>query len=263
MQRLLVVMATLRDPEKGCPWDREQSFSSILPYTLEEAYEVADAIDSGDMVALREELGDLLFQVVFHTQMASEQGEFSFDDVVEGVVKKLEQRHPHVFGGEAVRSVAEQSEAWEGFKAQERATKAASQGEALSVLDNVPTALPGLLRALKLQRRAARSGFDWPDIEPVLEKIKEELREVCQELASGGEHQRLSDEVGDLLFSCVNLARHLEVDPEVAMRGVNSRFEQRFRYMERRLSERGDTLQQTSLDELERLWQQAKEEEHR
>lgn len=261
MRRLLEIMARLRDPEGGCPWDRQQTFASILPYTLEEAYEVAEAIDSGDMAALRAELGDLLFQVVFYAQLAKEAGEFAFGDIVASICDKLERRHPHVFGDAPLGSSEEHRLAWEAMKQQERAAKASAQQRPESVLDDVPQALPGLVRAVKLQRRAARVGFDWAAVDDVLAKIEEELAEVRHELANGSDHGRLTHEVGDVLFACSNLARCTGVDAEVAMRGVNERFERRFRRIEALLALEGRTPSQATLEEMDRLWEQAKAEE--
>lgn len=261
MQRLIDIMAALRDPERGCPWDKEQTFSSIVPFTIEETYEVVEAIDQGDMASLKEELGDLLFQVVFYAQMAKEKSEFDFDDIVEGICTKLKRRHPHVFANGAVNGAEEQSKAWEQFKQQERSDKAKIAQRRLSVMDDIPSALPGLMRAVKLQRRAAKVGFDWPNIGPVLAKIEEELAEVRYELEHGGSQQRLSDEIGDLIFACTNLARHTKVDPEVAMRGINQRFERRFRRIESLLAQQNKLPEEVSLDELDVLWNRAKSEE--
>lgn len=261
MQQLLKIMAQLRDPQNGCPWDREQTFATILPYTLEEAYEVADAIEQSDMSALRSELGDLLFQVVFHARMAEEAGDFDFNDVVRAISEKLIRRHPHVFGDVKIADAEAQALAWEQYKQRERQEKAAEDQRPASILDDVPRALPGLLRAVKLQRRVARVGFDWPDIGPVLAKIEEELQEIREELASGTDHARMTHEVGDLLFACANLARHVQVDPEVAMRGINERFERRFRRIEELLHEQGRSVEQSTLEEMDVLWDQAKREE--
>jgi len=261
MQTLLDVMARLRDPEHGCPWDKQQTFQSILPHTLEEVFEVADAIDKNDMSSLREELGDLLFQVVFYTQIAKEVGEFDFADVVAEINDKLIQRHPHVFSNAEIESVEAQGQAWEKHKERERQAKAAEQNRLPSVLDNVPLALPGLMRSIKLQRRAARLGFDWPNVEPVLAKIEEELAEVREALVEGGDADKLMHEIGDLLFSCTNLARHVNVDPEVAMRGINHRFELRFRRVEELAAQQSQPLSAMSLDEMNELWNQAKAEE--
>jgi nucleoside triphosphate diphosphatase len=258
--RLLEIMARLRDPATGCPWDREQSFSTIAPYTIEEAYEVAEAIENGDLAALRDELGDLLLQVVFHARMAEEERLFGFEDVAAAIVDKLVRRHPHVFGEASVRDAAQQTAAWEEQKAAERAARAAEAGTTASALDGVGPALPALTRALKIQRRAGRVGFDWPDAEPVFEKIDEELGELRAELPAR-DPARLEDEVGDLLFAAVNLARKLEVDPETALRRATLKFERRFRRVETLLAAEGRTAGETPLDELERRWQQAKREE--
>lgn len=261
INQLLDIMARLRDPEDGCPWDREQTFASILPFTLEEVYEVAEAIDQGDMGELKAELGDLLFQVVFYAQMAKEKGEFDFDEIVEGISSKLINRHPHVFSNADIGSSEAQTAAWEQHKEQERADKAEEEGRAHSALDNIPVALPGLMRAGKLQRRAARVGFDWPAMEPVLDKIEEEVAELRQALADGGKKEELEHEIGDLMFACVNLARHAKVDPEVAMRGINRRFESRFRRVEALADAQGKVLPDMSLQEMDQLWEQAKAEE--
>ena len=257
IDRLLQIMAALRDPDSGCPWDKTQTFATILPYTIEETYEVAEAIDQGDMASLREELGDLLFQVVFHAQMAKEAGHFDFDDVVESICDKLERRHPHVFADAVIEDAEAQSHAWERHKQRERRARAQS-----SLMDDIPHALPGLMRAMKLQRRAARAGFDWDSIEPVLAKIEEELAEVRREIDNQGSHERLTHEVGDLIFACTNLARHLQVEPEEALRGVNNRFESRFRRIEALLAEQGKRVEEASLEELDALWELAKGEEH-
>jgi len=258
IDRLLRIMARLRDPRTGCPWDVEQTFATIAPYTIEEAYEVADAIQRGDMGALREELGDLLLQPVYHAQMAAEAGLFGFDEVATAIADKLEARHPHVFGDAAVAGVASQNRAWESHKAEERRRKAEAAGRAPSVLDDVPLALPALTRAEKLQKRAARVGFDWPDTAQVVAKIEEELGELRAEMAAGAPAPRLTDELGDLLFAVANLARHLGVDPEAALRGTNAKFEHRFHAVEAGLAARGKTPDQASLDEMEALWQAAK-----
>jgi len=252
---LIAVMAALRDPQEGCPWDREQDFASIAPYTIEEAYEVADAIARDDLTELRDELGDLLFQVVFHARMAEEEGAFDFNDVVTAIVDKMTRRHPHVFGEAEVADAEEQTRAWEKLKAEERKEK----GGHHSLLDGVTLGLPALSRAAKLQKRAARGGFDWPSIEGVVAKIEEELNEVRAELESGDE-QALGEEIGDLFFACVNLARHAGFDPEASLRAANHKFEQRFRYMEERLETQGQDLEQCSLKEMDRLWLQAKKE---
>ncbi len=258
MARLLEIMARLRDPEHGCPWDVEQSFRTIAPYTIEEAYEVADAIAQQDMAALKDELGDLLLQVVFHARMAEEDGLFDFDKVAEGIADKMVRRHPHVFGEEKIGSAAAQSLSWEAFKAAERAERAAGSGRAASVLDGVALGLPGLTRAEKLQKRAAGVGFDWPDASQVFDKIDEEVSELKEEVKVVAKPERLEDEVGDLLFAVANLARHLGVDPEAALRHTNAKFERRFRQVEQTF---GGKLEEVSLEEMETAWQAAKARE--
>lgn len=255
--RLLQIMEALRTPETGCPWDLEQDFASIAPYTIEEAYEVADAIAEGDLDALCKELGDLLFQVAFHSQMASEAGAFTAEDVANSVAEKMLERHPHVFVDPDGRSSVGQAEAWEDMKAAERAASGTSQ----SALDGVALALPALMRAEKLQRRAARTGFDWATPEPVFEKLDEELEEVKTALAEGNQ-DALEDEVGDLLFVCVNLARRLSVDPEAALRRANAKFARRFRAMESLASQAVPPFDQRSLEAQEALWTMVKEQEN-
>ena len=261
IDRLLAVMARLRDPDGGCPWDLEQSFRTIAPHTIEEAYEVADAIQRGDMAELRDELGDLLFQVVFYAQMAREQGDFDFEAVATGIADKMIRRHPHVFGDMTVETSHEMTERWEAQKAEERARKAAADGRPASVLDGVIAGLPALTRALKLQRRAARVGFDWTRPKEILDKIEEEIGELRAEIDAGGAPDRLEDEIGDLAFALVNLARRLEVDPDSALRHTNGKFERRFRRIETWLSEDGRGPEDAGLEELEALWQRAKGEE--
>jgi len=256
--RLLEIMAKLRDPDDGCPWDIEQDFASIAPYTIEEAYEVADAIAHGDMAELRDELGDLLLQVVFHARMAEEQGLFDYEAVAAAISEKMIRRHPHVFADETVESTAAQTLFWERQKAEERAQKAARNGHESSALDGVSVSLPAQTRAVKLARRAARVGFDWPDSASVLAKLDEEIGELRQELADGGDRVRLEDELGDVLFSVANLARHLDIDPETALRRTNAKFEHRFRYVEKRLREAGQGLEDATLEEMDRLWEEAK-----
>jgi MazG family protein len=258
IRRLLAIMAWLRKPVGGCPWDLEQNFATIAPYTIEEAYEVADAIERQDMAALKDELGDLLLQVVFHAQMAREAGRFDFADVAAAVSEKMIRRHPHVFGDVAIATAEAQTLAWEEHKANERQAQAAAEGRMPSVLDGVAAGLPALMRALKLQRRAARVGFDWPKAANVLVKIDEEISEIEKEIDGDGSKDRLLDEVGDLLFAVVNLARHLDVDPEAALRHANAKFERRFRKVEDRLTEAGRNVADISLEELEVLWQQVK-----
>lgn len=258
---LLEVMARLRDPENGCPWDKEQTFATIAPYTIEEAYEVADAIASGDMDQLEDELGDLLFQVVFYAQMSREDGGFDFDDIANRIAAKMRDRHPHVFGNNDGRSSEGQTIAWETQKAMEREARAERLGRKPSALDGVALALPALMRAQKLQKRAARDGFDWPDLAPVIAKIREELEEVEAEIAAGSGEDRLRDETGDLLFACVNLARHLGIDAEIALREANEKFDRRFRAVEAGLDREGKSLSDVGLDEMETHWDAAKEAE--
>ena len=248
IDRLLDVMARLRDRERGCPWDVEQTFATIAPYTVEEAYEVADAIERGDLKDLREELGDLLFQVVFHSRIAQEGGAFAFDDVVEAVTEKLIRRHPHVFGDAGFRTAEAQTVAWEAIKAEERAGKAKH-----GVLDDVPPGLPALTRAVKLTRRAARVGFDWPSTREVFDKLREELAELEVEIEAG-DAQKTREELGDFLFVIANLARKLDVEPEDALRAANAKFVRRFHYIEARLAEDGRTPEQSDLAEMDRLW---------
>ncbi len=261
IERILSVMAQLRNPDGGCPWDLEQTYRTIAPYTIEEAYEVADAIEKDDMAALKEELGDLLLQVVFHSQMASEETLFDFNDVANGIADKMVRRHPHVFGDASHRDADEQTKAWETLKAEERALK--SDGKPASVLDDIPTALPAATRALKLQKRAARVGFDWGAVQPVLDQMSEEIEELAAELANTGQPDadRVEDEFGDLMFCVINLARHLKVDPEAALRRTNAKFERRFTYIEDSLRADGKEIERASLDEMETLWQAAKQTE--
>ncbi len=258
---LLRIMATLRSPDGGCPWDLEQTFATIAPYTIEEAYEVAEAIERGDMGELKDELGDLLFQVVFHAQMASEVGAFGFGDVVRAISEKMIRRHPHVFGNEDARTAGAVKGRWEDIKAEERAAK--GKPAQASLLDDVPLALPALARAVKLQARAARVGFDWPSTAEVLDKLNEEMLELSHEVAKGGDHDRLEDELGDLLFVYANLARHLKVDPEAALRRANAKFRRRFGYIEERLAAEGRKPEQSDLEEMDALWNAAKREERK
>ena len=258
--RLVAVMARLRDPDRGCPWDVEQTFESIAPYTIEEAYEVADAIDRGDPADLRSELGDLLLQVVYHARMAEEQGWFAFADVARTITDKMIARHPHVFGDATVADAQAQSQAWEATKRAERAARAAAQGGTDHVLADVPLALPALKRAQKLQARAARVGFDWPDARGAMAKVREELAEIE---TAGSDRAALAAEVGDLLFACVNLARHLDVPAEEALQTASRRFERRFGTIEDRLAAAGLRPEDVDLDRLEALWQAAKADERR
>jgi nucleoside triphosphate diphosphatase len=310
IDELLAVMAALRTPGTGCPWDLEQDFRTIAPYTIEEAYEVADAIEKGDLDALKEELGDLLLQVVYHSRMAEEQGAFAFADVVEVVTAKMLRRHPHVFGTAEERAAGAAPGFWERIKAEERADKSGSpspratptspgaptargegrsegqqhaptlefvaaphpnplpasgeRGPAPSVLDGVPVALPALTRAVKLQDKAARVGFDWPSLAPVFEKLKEELAELEEAVAQADTAQgrsKIEEEFGDLLFVVANVARHLKIDPEAALRSANHKFIRRFHAIERRLAEAGLMPAQSNLEEMDRLWDEAKAEE--
>ncbi len=252
IQRLLSVMARLRDPQGGCPWDVEQTFATIAPYTVEEAYEVADAIERNDLKELKEELGDLLFQVVFHSRIAEEMGEFAFDDVVEAVAAKLIRRHPHVFADAGFRTADEQTVAWEQIKAEERKGK-----EKHGVLDDVPVGLPALTRAVKLTRRAGRVGFDWPSTDEVIDKLHEELDELKAEIAAG-DQAKVRQEMGDLLFVVANLARKLDVEPEDALRAANAKFTRRFAYIERRLAESGRRPEDSDLEEMDALWNEVR-----
>lgn len=266
--RLLEIMAALRTPETGCPWDLKQDFASIAPYTIEEAYEVVDAIERGDLADLRDELGDLLLQVVFHTRMAEEQGAFAFGDVVEAVTRKLIRRHPHVFGSSQDLSPEEVKSLWDSIKAEEKAERRAEREKIglppatheAGFLGGIPTALPALTRAQKLTAKAAKVGFDWPEAAQVIDKIHEELDEV-KEASSSGTRDKIEDEIGDLLFSVTNLARHYGIDPERALRRTNAKFERRFRAIEEALAKQDRSLDEASLEEMERLWVAAKKAE--
>ncbi len=298
---LIAVMAALRTPVTGCPWDLEQNFASIARYTIEEAYEVADAIERGDRADLKEELGDLLLQVVYHARLAEEEQAFAFADVAHGITAKMIRRHPHVFGDEIARSSGMAKDAWERIKAEERAEKALerasihapvgtgqpkaqtrlpSPGAQASLLADVPVGLPGLTRAVKLQEKAARVGFDWPSITPVFDKIREEIGELEEVVAENQvqgasspsrspgrddvpapDMERIEEEFGDLLFVMANLARHLDIDPEHALRGANAKFQRRFRHIEARLAAAGKTPAQSNLEEMDALWNEAKTQE--
>ena len=279
IEKLLTLMTMLRDKDFGCPWDLEQTIASLVPYTLEEVYEVVDAIEKQDMLELEDELGDLLFQVVFYTQIAAEEGLFDFDDVANAITRKLIRRHPHVFpkgkqtnfGNKADISSDQVVVNWEAIKRQEKQEKqrtrqtnqsqpgnSESTAASDSILDDVPRALPALERARKLQKRAARVGFDWPEIKPVIAKLKEEVAELESALAEG-DQQQISNELGDVLFAAINLARRGSVEPELALRSANQRFEDRFKWIESTLSSRGKTLSETNLEELDLLWDQAKQ----
>ncbi len=264
---LLHLMARLRDPQHGCPWDLQQNYASIVPHTLEEAYEVADAIENGDFDHLPGELGDLLFQVVYYSQLAKEEGRFDFSTVIDAITRKLIRRHPHVFpdgdlyGSPELPRLDEAAikQRWEEIKAEERAEKAAAP-EQLSLLDDVPSALPALSRAAKLQKRAAQVGFDWPEALPVVDKVREELGEVLEAM-SENDPKAIAEELGDLLFVVVNLARHLKVDPENALRAANGKFERRFRFIEQALREAGRPIESCDLEALDALWGAAKKAE--
>ena len=256
LRALIDVMAKLRDPVDGCAWDLQQDHASIAPYTIEEAYEVQDAIEQNDMEALRDELGDLLLQVVFQARIGEESGHFDFADIAQSITDKMIRRHPHIFGDHEYRSAEEQRQAWEDMKAEERQAKNATR-----LLDDVATTLPAMMRAFKLQKRAARVGFDWPDSQQVLAKVKEELAEVEAELTPDQMDQhRVQDEIGDVLFSVINLARKLNIDPEEALKSTNKKFTNRFNYVEEAIVSNGNNLKDTPLDEMEDLWQRAKGE---
>ena len=253
---LLAVMAALRTPGTGCPWDLEQTFKTIAPYTIEEAYEVADAIERRDLADLKEELGDLLLQVAYHARMAEEQGAFAFPDVADAITAKMIRRHPHVFGTEAERAAGAAPGFWERIKAGEKAAKPMQD----SVLADVPAGLPALTRAVKLQNKAAKVGFDWPSLAPVLDKLKEELAELEEVIADkeARDQAKAQEEFGDLLFVVANVARHLKIDPDAALRAANQKFTRRFQAIERRLAAEGRTPAQSTLAEMDRLWDEAK-----
>ena len=270
IDRLIAIMTMLRDKQHGCPWDLEQTIKSLLPYTLEEVYEVADAIENNDLVELEDELGDLLFQVIFYAQIAKEQGAFDFEDIATAITDKLIRRHPHVFPGGDVEQfgISQEIDAqqvvvnWEAIKEIEREQKRKKGGKQTvqgveSILDDVPRALPAMERARKLQKRAAQVGFDWAEVAPVLEKLKEEVVEFEEALASG-DLERMSDELGDVLFATINLARHSKIEPEVALRSTNRRFETRFKWIEAALCKQGTVFKDAKLEELDALWGQAK-----
>ena len=254
IKKLLEIMQALRNPKSGCPWDIEQDFKSISAYTVEEAYEVADAIERSDMHDLKDELGDLLFQVVFHSQMANENEDFCFTDVVEAINDKLVRRHPHVFAGESREDKEQLNEAWEQHKHRERNNKQ----QASSALDGIAASLPALRWAEKIQKRAARTGFDWDELKPVFEKLDEEINELKQEVDVENNQARITDELGDILFSCVNLSRHLHVNPEQALRDANRKFMSRFTVVEQLVQKDGRVMDDCSIEELEAYWQKAK-----
>ena len=252
--KIISIMAKLRDPDTGCPWDVKQNFATIAPYTIEEAYEVVDAIERGDRAALCDELGDLLLQVVFHARIAEEEGCFSLADVARSISDKMVNRHPHVFGDKKTPDVDQQRQLWENIKKAERAAKGQN-----GVLADIPVGMPPMQRAVKLQKRAATVGFDWPEIAQVIDKMHEEAEEVVAELESTPQNKkRLTDEVGDLLFVAVNLARKAGVDPETALIGCNKKFEERFNYIEQKIDLNNKKFSDTTLDEMEKLWQEAK-----
>lgn len=274
-QRLLAIMAQLRDKDSGCPWDVKQTMESLTRYTIEEAYEVADAIANGDMGDIKDELGDLLFQVVFYAQIASEQSEFNFDDVARGISDKLVRRHPHVFGdgdnnlGSKVQKLSHESlnAQWDAIKAQEKLAKQQSQSSTpvhekenanISILDNVPSGMPALMHAQKLQKACAKVGFDWPEVTPVLEKVREEVDEIAQEVGIENNHAAIEEEIGDALFAMVNLSRHLNVDADTALRKASHKFASRFKGVEQLAHTKGNDLNSLTLDEMEALWQQVK-----
>ncbi len=263
MADLLALMAALRTPGTGCPWDLAQTYATIAPYTIEEAYEVADAIAREDRHALKEELGDLLFQVVFHSRMAEEEGAFDFSDVVAGICAKMTRRHPHVFGTEAEKAAAKADpNLWETVKAAEKRASDDTP-QAASVLDGVPLPLPALTRAVKLQNKAAKVGFDWPNLTPVFQKLREEMGELEAEIMAGASQEKIAEELGDVLFVLANVARHLKIDPEAALRATNDKFVRRFHRIEALLRAQGRRPEESDLAEMDRLWNQAKAEEGR
>jgi MazG family protein len=260
LEELLGVMARLRDPQTGCPWDLKQSFATIAPYTIEEAYEVADAIAREDIASLKDELGDLLLQVIYHAQLASEDARFDFADVVDAITRKMIRRHPHVFADPSLRETFETSGLWEKIKGEEKAER--GEERSASALDEVPIGLPGLTRAVKLQNRAAKVGFDWPSLAPVLAKAEEEIAELKSALddseASDGRSGKVGEEFGDLLFVMANLARHLKLDPEAALRAANAKFIRRFKAIEAALAVQDRRPEDATLEEMDRLWDEAK-----
>ena len=257
LEKFAEIIAKLRDPNGGCPWDLEQTYQTMLPHILEEAYEVVEAINQDDRKELKEELGDLLMQVVFLSQLAQEEGAFTLDDVIDGITDKIIRRHPHVFGEIKAENSDEVLKNWENIKQQERYQK-----EQFSILDNVPIALPSLLRAAKLQKRCAKVGFDWSELEPTIQKVEEELQEVRDEVSKQPQNpQAIEEEIGDLLFASVNVARHLKLNPEEALRKANLKFERRFRQVEQSILASGRQLEQVSLAEMDLIWDQVKQQE--
>lgn len=261
IDRLLDIMARLRDPQTGCPWDIEQTFDTIAPYTIEEAYEVAEAIADKDMAELKSELGDLMFQVVFYAQMSKEEGNFDFNDVVTTVSDKMIARHPHVFGEGNVADADAQIVAWEETKAAERRKKAEKKGQKESALEGVARTLPAFTRAVKLQNRAARVGFDWPDINPVFDKIQEEIAELQHEITHQGSKEDIAEEYGDFLFVVANLGRHLGLEPETVLENANRKFTRRFQQVEQKIIGSGKNINNSSLKEMDNLWNEVKLEE--
>lgn len=257
IEPLLEIMQKLRDPEEGCPWDIKQTYESIIPHTLEEVYEVIDAIENKDIEDLREELGDLLFQVVFYAQIGKERGDFTFTDIVKVICEKLTRRHPHVFAGHQIEE-SELSASWDAFKAEEKGKRSEAD---LSMMDDIPIVLPALTRAAKIQNRAAKVGFDWQEIGPVWDKLQEEMDEIHEAVDQQLGQDKIEDELGDLLCVCVNLARHLNVDPEKALRRSNTKFERRFRHIEDQLNKQGKTTTHATLEEMDALWDDAKKQE--
>ena len=259
IDRLLKIMSNLRDPHNGCPWDLEQTFETIAPYTLEEAYEVREAITNNDYDSLKDELGDLLLQIVFHSQIADESDIFNFDNVVDGICNKMVERHPHVFGNAKIDTADAQLSSWEAIKAQEREKKQDGKPDTLSALDGVSVAYPALLRAEKLQKRAARVGFDWSDTEPVFGKLDEEIHELKEVLNASSERSLLEEELGDILFTCVNIARHLKLDPETALLKANRKFTKRFQFIEKSLKEELNIKPENAdFSDLENRWNRSK-----
>lgn len=262
VQQLIEIMRALRDTSSGCPWDLEQDFNSLIPYTIEEAYEVADAIERNSLDDIKSELGDLLFQIVFYSQLATEQDAFDFNDVAKTICEKLVRRHPHVFADKKVKDAAQQTIEWEKLKQQERKDKAGRNAANISYLDDVSRTLPSLMRAEKLQKRAAKEGFDWPDVNGVMSKIHEELNEVQQELnADVLNKEKLEDEIGDLFFSCINLSRYVNVNTEKSVRNANLKFEKRFRELEKIVAAKGLQVSEMDIDELENVWKEVKTHE--
>lgn len=261
VEELMGIMKQLRDPTSGCPWDMKQTINTIAPYTLEEAYEVVEAIEKNDLGSLQDELGDLLFHIIFYSEMASEKGAFDFNSVAQNAADKLRRRHPHVFAGEGPETDFEPGASWEELKRKERSGNRDEEGEYQRLLGDIGASLPALLRAEKLQKRAASVGFDWPDVAPVLNKIREELDELGAEIEKSTDQQALEEEAGDVLFSCINLIRHLDISAETALRAANRKFEKRFAYIEARLMSKNRRVEESDLEELEALWQEAKTQE--